>query len=377
MEKVNSIIEAIAQDKSIPVESAREAFKTALINTAKRLEGNRSEFEIVDDPKNDVINLYKVLNVVTDDSSRLEIDPDSHISITEASQYGEVEEGDHIRVEFNLEDYGRTGSSHLYKELEYHLQRSVEQDLFEGYKKKVGSVVLGVVSRVDEDDNTYVEIGELKGLLTMRNRIKGEVYKTGDSIKALLKFVKVEPKFGMFLELTRTSPKFLEILMKKEVPEIEDGDVEIVASARIPGERAKVALTTTKANIDPVGAAVGSSGVRINAVSKELNGENIDCIEYSPIPELFIARALSPAVARSIRVVSNTDKEKKAIVDITSDQKAKAIGKSGINIRLASMLTKFTIELNDIEGSTASKDDNKEQEATKTTDTSALEDLFK
>jgi len=340
MEKVNSIIEAIAQDKSIPVQSAREAFKAALINTAKRLEGNRSEFEIVDDPKNDVINLYKVLNVVTDDSSRLEIDPDSHISITEASQYGEVEEGDHIRVEFNLEDYGRTGSSHLYKELEYHLQRSVEQDLFEGYKKRVGSVVLGIVSRVDEDDNTYVEIGELKGLL-----------------------------------LTRTSPKFLEALMKKEVPEIEDGDVEIVASARIPGERAKVALTTTKANIDPVGAAVGSSGVRINAVSKELNGENIDCIEYSPIPELFITRALSPAVVRSIRVVSNTDKEKKAIVDITSDQKAKAIGKSGINIRLASMLTKFTIELNDIEGITASRD-NKEQEITKTTDTAALENLL-
>ena len=376
MEKVNTIIEAIAQDKNIPISSAKEAFKTALINTAKRLEGQKCEYEIVDDVKNDEIHIYKTLQVVTDDSSRLELEPESHISISEASQYGEVEEGDHIRVEFHLEDYGRTGASHLYQELEYHLQRHVEQDLFEGYKKKVGSIMIGVVARVDEDDNTYVEIGELKGILTMRNRIKGERFKKGDTLKALLKFVKVDPKFGMFLELTRTSPKFLEKLMAKEVPEIEDGDVEIVSSARIPGERAKVALTTDRANIDPVGAAVGSGGVRINAVSAELNGENIDCIEYSPIPELYISRALAPAVIRSVRIVSNKEGEKKAIVDVTSDQKAKAIGKSGINIRLASMLTKYAIELNDIEGVSASQESS-EQEVTKTKDTSALEDLFK
>ncbi len=256
------------------------------------------------------------------------------------------------------------------------MQRHVEQDLFESYKKKVGTIVFGVVTRVDEDDNTYVEIGELKGILTLRNRIKGERFKKGDTIKSLLKFVKVEPKYGMFLELTRTSPKFLEELMKKEVPEIEDGDVEIVNSARIPGDRAKVALTTSRANIDPVGAAVGSGGVRINAVSKELNGENIDCIEYSPVPEVYISRALAPAVVRSVKIVSNKEGNKKAIVDVSSDQKAKAIGKSGINIRLASMLTKFAIELNDVEGITV-KEENQEENLTKTKDTSALENLFK
>ncbi len=376
MEKVNSIIEAIAQDKNIPISAVKEAFKTALINTAKRLEGKECEFEIVEDNENDKIDIYKTLKVVTDESAFLELEPDSHISLSEASEYGDVEEGDYIRVEFNIEDHGRTGSSHLFQELEYHLQREVEQDLFESYKKKVGNVILGVVSRVDDDDNTYVEIGELKGVLTMRNRIKGERFKKGDSIKALLKFVKVEPQYGMFLELTRTSPKFLEALMAKEVPEIEDGDVEIVNSARIPGERAKVALTTERANIDPVGAAVGSGGVRINAVSQALNGENIDCIDYSAVPEVFISRALAPAVVRGVRVVSNTEGEKKAIVDVTSDQKAKAIGKSGINIRLASMLTKFAIELNDIEGNSESEG-TKEEQITKTSDTSALEDLFK
>ncbi len=376
MEKVNAIIEAIAQDKNISIKSAKEAFKTALINTAKRLEGRECNFEIVEDKEKDAIHIYKVLTVVNDDSALLELKPHSHISVSKASEYGEVEEGDEVRVEFFLEDYGRTGSSNLYQELEYHLQRQVEQELFESYKKKVGTVVAGVVTRIDEDDNTYVEIGELKGVLTMRNRIKGERFKVGDTIKALLKYVKVDKKYGMFLELTRTAPKFLELLMTKEVPEIEDGDVEIVASARIPGERAKVALTTKRPNIDPVGAAVGSGGVRINAVSKELNGENIDCIEYSPVPEVYISRALAPAVVRSVRILSNKEGDKRAVVDISSDQKAKAIGKSGINIRLASMLTKYAIEINDVEGVTVSSEE-QEEKITKTNDLSALENLFK
>ncbi len=377
MEKVNSIIEAIAQDKGIPTKAAREAFKVALIKTAQRLEGQDCKFEIADDEANDKIEIYRVLTVTHDDDINLDDYPNIYIDVEDAKEYGDVEVGDEIRLEFDLEEYGATGASNLYRELEYHLQRSVEQDLFEGYKNKVGDTITGIVTRVDEDDNTYVEIGELRGILTQRNRIKGEKFKVGDHLSALLKFVKVEPKIGMFLELTRTAPKFLEELMKREVPEIEDGYVEIVSSARIPGERAKVALTTDRANIDPVGAAVGSSGVRINAVSKELNGENIDCIEYSPVPEVYISRALSPAVVKSVRVISNKEGEKRAIVDVTSDQKAKAIGKSGINIRLASMLTKFAIELNDIEGTTLSGDTTKEEGLTKTSDTTALEDLFK
>jgi N utilization substance protein A len=163
--------------------------------------------------------------------------------------------------------------------------------------------------------------------------------------------------------------------MASEVPEIDDGAVEITNAARIPGERAKIALKTEQMNIDPIGAAVGVKGVRINAVSEELNGENIDCIEYSPIPEVFITRALSPAITQSIKVEEG---EKKALVNITNDQKAKAIGKSGINIRLASMLTGYTIELNEVEGMVERQSESSGgSEVEKTTDTTALEDLFK
>ncbi len=388
MEKILDIIEAIAHEKNISKEHAIEAFKEALINTAKKLTTFTSTFEVIIDQDTKTYSVNKVITVVADDDEQLyvevgkegntkEIESDSFISLSEAKEEFDdsLELGDQLKEEFVLEDHGRTASANLFRELEYHVQRRVEQDLFEKYREKVGTVMLGTVNRVDADDNTHVEIGELKGIMSLRNRIKGEKYKRGDSIRALLRYVSVDPEYGLFLELTRTSPKFLESLMANEVPEIADGIVEIVAAARIPGERAKIALKTEQMNVDPIGAAVGVKGVRINAVSEELDGENIDCIEFSPIPEVFITRALSPAISQSIKIDAD---EKKAVVNITGDQKAKAIGKSGINIRLASMLTGYTIELNEIEGVTERQSDTSDTaEAPKTTDTSALEDLFK
>jgi len=386
MEKILDIIEAIAHEKNISKEHALEAFTEALTKTAKKLTTFTSNFEVVIDNDTKTYSVNKVITVVADNDSKLyvevgkednktEIPSDAFIPLTEALEFDDsLEIGDQLKEEFVLEEHGRTASANLFKELEYHIQRRIEQDLFEKYRDKVGTVMLGTVNRVDADDNTYVEIGELKGIMSQRNRIKGEKFKRGDSIRALLRFVSVDPEYGLFLELTRTSPKFLEALMALEVPEIADDLVEIVNAARIPGERAKIALKTEQMNIDPIGAAVGVKGVRINAVSQELSGENIDCIDYSPIPEVFVTRALSPAISQSIKINAE---EKKAIVNITSDQKAKAIGKSGINIRLASMLTGYTIELNEIEGITERQVDSSDPEVAKTTDTTALSDLFK
>jgi len=377
MQKVLSIIESIAHEKNISTDSALEAFKEALINTAKRLVGEDGNYEVEIDKDTQSYNIYKVLTVVSDDDPRLEESPESFISMEEAKEYdSEIEPGDKIRSEIHLDEFGRTAAANLFRELEYHIQRHIEQNLFEKYKSKVGSVIIGTVTRVDDNGNTYVEIGELSGILSQRNRIKGESFKTGDTLKALLRFVNIDPKQGMYLELTRTAPKFLEELIKKEVPEIQDGAVEIISSARIPGERAKVALKSNRPDIDPIGATVGQRGVRINSVSKELCGENIDCIEYSPIPEIFITRALSPAIVQSVKIENNNTSEQKAIINITSDQKAKAIGKSGINIRLASMLTKYQIELNEVEG-IVERAPQQDKNAEKSKDISALENLFK
>ncbi len=387
MEKILDIIDAIAHEKNISKEHAVEAFQEALTNTAKKLTSFTSTFEVIIDHDTKTYSVNKVITVVADDDPKLfvevgkepntkEVESDSFIPLSEAKEFDDsIELGDQLKEAFILEDHGRTASANLFRELEYHIQRRVEQDLFEKYREKVGTVMLGTVNRVDAEDNTHVEIGELKGIMTLRNRIKGEKFKRGDSIRALLRYVSVDPEYGLFLELTRTSPKFLESLMANEVPEIDDGLVEIIAAARIPGERAKIALKTEQMNIDPIGAAVGVKGVRINAVSRELNDENIDCIEFSPIPEVFITRALSPAITQSIKVDAD---EKKAIINITGDQKAKAIGRSGINIRLASMLTGYTIELNEVEGVTERQPESAEGgEVEKTTDTTALADLFK
>jgi len=386
MEKILDIIEAIAHEKNISKEHALEAFTEALKNTAKKLTTFTSNFEVIIDNDTKSYSVNKVITVVPDGDPQLftevgkepnieTIESDAFISLSEAKEFDDsIEVGDELKEEFVLEDHGRTASANLFRELEYHVQRRIEQDLFEKYREKVGTVMLGTVNRVDAEDNTHVEIGELKGIMSQRNRIKGETFKRGDSIRALLRYVSVDPQYGLFLELTRTSPKFLESLMASEVPEIDDGVVEIVNAARIPGERAKIALKTEQMNVDPIGAAVGVKGVRINAVSQELNGENIDCIDYSPIPEVFITRALSPAITQSIKVDAA---QKKAMVNITGDQKAKAIGKSGINIRLASMLTGYTIELNEVEGVAERQVDSSEPEVTKTTDTTALSDLFK
>lgn len=380
MEKIVDIIEAMAHEKSISLESAIDAFKEALIKTAKRCTSYSSHFEATVDMDRKDYKIEQIVTVVKDDDERLYSKPDSVITLEEArEEYGDdIDLGDELRSKFILEEHGRTASYNLFKELQYYIQRQVENDLFEKYRQKVGSILIGTVNRVDDKDNTFIEIGELKGILSKRNRIKGEKFKLGDTVKALLRFVTIDPEFGMILELTRTAPKFLDKLMEKEVPEIADNSVEIIASARIPGQRAKLALKTDYPNIDPIGAAVGVKGTRINAVSRELNGENIDCVEYSSIPEVFITRALSPAIVQSVKIIDR--KHKKALINITGDQKAKAIGKSGINIRLASMLTKYTLELNEIEGITERRSDNRNQpkkEIEKSKNTDALADLFK
>jgi len=378
MEKIVDIIEAMAHEKNISLESAIDAFKEALIKTAKRCTTRTSNFEATVDMDKKDYRVQQIITVAKKSDERFEKEPDSVISLEEAQEeYGaDIELGDELRSEFVLEEHGRTASYNLFKELQYHIQRRVEQDLFEKYREKVGTIMIGTVNRIDDKENTFIEIGELKGILSQRNRIKGEKFKLGDTVKTLLRYVSIDPEMGMFLELTRTAPKFLEKLMEKEVPEIADNTVEIIASSRIPGQRAKLALKTDYSNVDPIGAAVGVKGVRINAVSSELSGENIDCVEHSPIPEVFITRALSPAIVQSIKITDT--KNKKALVNITNDQKAKAIGKSGINIRLASMLTGYTIELNEIEGiSQRSSNSSSSHEVEKTTNTDALADLFK
>jgi len=349
MEKILDIAEAIGHEKGLQPEKVVEALKTAFVQTAKRVIDRNFAFEAVINDETKALDIIQTITVVADEDEQLqdeEMAP-AFIPISEAREYDDqVELGDVLQVPHALEEYGRTGASQLHREIEFHIQRLVEDELFNKYKSKIGTLVTGRVTRVDSKNNTYIDVDEVRAVLPMKSRIKGEIFEVGDHLKAVVRRANMDKEQGMQIELSRTSPKFLEELLALEVPEIADGAVVIENAARIPGERAKIALISTHPQVDAVGATVGVKGVRINAVSQELIGENIDCIEYTSIPELFLSRIMAPAIISTVEIVKNEDGEpEKAIVTLPADQKSKAIGKSGINIRLASMLSGLNIEL--------------------------------
>jgi N utilization substance protein A len=391
MDKILDILDSIAYEKGLKLENVENALKESLIQTAKKMINEELNYEAQIDRENKKLNLFQKIEVVANDDKRLTglevdendqpINAENFISLDEAKEVDEdLELGDTLQYDLEFEDMGRNAATILMGNLEWKLQRFIEDNLFAKYQSKVGTIINGMVTSVDRAENTFVEIGEVRGMMPRKNRIKGEFFKVGDVVKAVVRSVNVDKQHGLVVELSRTSPKFLEALLALEVPELKDERITIESCARIPGSRAKIALSTIDPGIDPIGSVVGVKGVRIMAVSEQLNGENIDCVEYSTIPEMFITRALSPAMIKSVKIVEpiSEGNKGKAQVVISSDQKSKAIGKAGLNIRLTSMLTKYDIELIEVESDMPSSNDNQyNQEQEKTKDTSSLEALFK
>ena len=391
MDKIIDILDSIAYEKGLRIEDVENALKEALIKTAKKMVDETLVFDANIDRENKKLELSQKVEVVPDGDNRTlgigqdeygnDINPENFIELSEAKEIDDdLEVGDTVDYDLEFENMGRNAATILHNNFEYKVQRFIEENLVSKYKDKIGKIISGSVTRVDRSENTYIEIEEVKGLLPRKSRIKGESFRVGDTLKAVVKSVNIDKTNGLIIEISRTSPKFLESLLRLEVPELKDEKITIEGSARIPGTRAKIALLTNDPQIDPIGSVVGVKGVRIGAVSQQLNGENIDCVKYSTVPEMFISRALSPAIISSVKIEAKPyDNEKgKAVVKIPSDQKSKAIGKAGLNIRLASMLTRYDIELVEIEskndfGSSEQTNNNEDKNA----DTSSLEALFK
>lgn len=386
MEKILDIIELLAHERGLEPAAVSQVVKETIIKTAKKQFGEELNYIIEEDEKERDFRLIHAVIVCADDDERASKDSQNFIRISEAKKSApDISLNDEIHYEISLENMSRNAVNALFSDLGYNIQKTIDNQLYTTLKAMQGKIVSGQVIAIDEAQNTHIEIkesaSEVRAILPLKNRIKGEKFKINDTVSGILRSVKFQ-KDGVRLEISRTTPRMLEALLENEVPEIKDGEVLIHKSARIPGERAKVALYTANPRIDPIGATVGTKGVRINAVSRELNGENIDCIEYSEVAEMFIARALSPAQILGVKIEKtqetqqaqneaqessdsrqnskNDKKSPKAKVLIATDQKSKAIGRSGINIRLACMLTGYDIELEEV-GKEAPKEATQEE----------------
>lgn len=371
MDKILDIMELIAYEKGLPPEVVQNILEGKILELAKNTLGEGKNYIISFDKKDKTIKLFYKLKVVDsakkeqdsalDSANRAEneqdcanenaFDKEKEIRLIDAQNLPNIDAsalniGDEILLEININeiDINRNITSTLLKDFEALMEQSLENQIYESLKNHIGKIVNGMVIFVDKrSEDSIVEIDSTRAKLPRKNRIKGEKFAVGENISCILKNIYFDKKYGIQIELSRTTPKFLEELLRLEVPEISDGEVSIIKCARIPGVRAKVAVQSNTPRVDAVGASVGVKGVRINAVSKKLCGENIDCIEYSAIPEVFVANALSPAKIKSVKI-----DEQKATIDIHSEQKPKVIGKDGVNIRLASMLLGLEIQINDI-----------------------------
>jgi len=344
------IIEAfteMAKDKNIDKDILQGVLVDTLSMIVKKKYGQEAEFDIIVNMDKGDIEIYLMRTVVDEVE-----EPITEISLKEAEKYSTEEEtyevGDDFIEEVTLDNIGDNFGRRLVTLASQNLNqriREIEKDnIYNEYISKVGEIVVGEIHQVRRHD-ILVMVDNVEMRLPREEQIPNEPYryKKAQSIKSIIKDVQRAGQSGQpDIILSRTSEKFLERLFEIEIPEIYDGIIQIKGIARDPGERSKVSVLSFDDRVDPVGACVGMKGIRIHSIVRELNNENIDLIEYTEQPEVYIKRALSPAKIKDIIVNLETNN---ATVTLSEDQVSLAIGRNGQNVRLASKLTGFNLTL--------------------------------
>lgn len=283
--------------------------------------------------------------VETEEEKIPRYNPDRHILIEEAKKIkAGVKVGDEL--EFPLEtheDFGRIAAQTAKQVILQKIREAERESIIKEYKNKEGQIVSGVVQRF-ERGNVYVDLGRAAGIMFYNETIPGEHYRPGERLKFYVVAVQEETRIPGII-LSRSHPKFVSQLFALEVPEINDGTIEVKAIAREPGSRTKIAVASKAEGIDPVGSCVGQRGTRVMAVTNELGQEKLDIIEWSEDPAKFIAHSLSPAKVKDVEILPRRE----ARVFIPSDQLSLAIGKGGQNVRLAAKLTGWKIDVRSLE----------------------------
>jgi len=269
-------------------------------------------------------------------------DPNLQITLSEAKKIDEdYEVGEEVTDEVHLEDFGRRSILSLRQNLTSRIMELEKDHIYSKYKDKIGDIITGEVYQVWNRESLILDDEGNELVLPKSEQIPSDFFRKGDTLRAVVVRVEMRNNSPIII-LSRTTPVFLERLFELEVPEIFDGLITVKKIVRIPGERAKVAVESYDERIDPVGACVGMKGSRIHGIVRELRNENIDVINYTSNIALFIQRALSPAKISSLKI---NEEEKHAEVYLKPDEVSLAIGKGGLNIRLASMLTEYEIDV--------------------------------
>jgi N utilization substance protein A len=330
-------IEALCQEQGIERDLVIDAMKEAVRAAAKKQFRSGEDIQVDWNPDTGIeLSATKVVvDEVTNEATELSIDEARELAGEE------VELGDALLLPLPMEELGRIAAQTAKQILFQKVRDAVRSNVYEQYIDKIGDLVNGYVKRF-ERGNIIVDLGNLEAILPRSQQSRGEQWNQGERIRVVINNVSKESK-GPQVEVSRTSPELLLRLFEMEVPEIYDGTVVIKSAVREPGERAKIAVTSNERDVDPVGACVGMKGSRVQAIIRELRGEKIDIIEWSDEPSVFAANALSPAKVNQVRITDIENRQMEVIVN--EDQLSLAIGKRGQNVRLATKLVGWNIDI--------------------------------
>ena len=341
-EETISMIDTLAEFKelkNIDKDTMISVLEDSFRNVIAKMFGTDENYDVIINPEKGDFEIWRNRKVVADEDLT---DPNKEISITEARKIeADYQVGEELTDEVHFADFGRRAILNLRQTLSSKILELQKDNLFAKYKDKIGSIIAADVYQIWKKEMLLLDDDGNELILPKTEQIPGDFYRKGETARALIQKVdnvNNNPK----IILSRTDKLFLQRLFELEVPEINDGLITIRAIARIPGERAKVAVESYDDRIDPVGACVGMKGSRIHGIVRELRNENIDVINYTTNTSLLIQRALSPAKISSIRV---NEEEHRAEVYLRPEEVSLAIGKGGLNIKLACMLTGFTIDV--------------------------------
>jgi N utilization substance protein A len=336
--EVLEALRQIAQEKNVNRDLVIETLEMGLISAAKKRFGTGDNVEVNFDNNSGEIVVEAVKEIVADGSVE---DPGIQIGVTQARKADtDAKVGGELRLHLNFTDFGRNAIQTTRQVLVQRVREAEREKIYEDYQGRIGEIISGTVQQISRGD-ILVNLGRTEAVIPLKEQIRKERYRQGDPIRAYLLDVLRTAK-GPQVVLSRTHPVFLERLFQLEVPEIYEGVIEIKAVSREPGVRAKIAVYSNDARIDPVGACVGMKGSRVQAVVRELSSERIDIVPWSDDEAIFLSRALNPATVRRV-VIDRREKRMSAIVD--DDQLSLAIGKEGQNARLASQLTGWHVDI--------------------------------